>query len=370
LDLAIFGSNDAATAESAIFAEITRLTKILSTRDPQSAISRGASSHEIDEVLAAYEHWQRQTGGAISAHIGGKLNIDALGKSYIIDRALRAVPHASVLLNIGGDIAVRGRSRTIGIVDGPDNSEPITHVRVFDGAVATSGTSERGAHIIDPRTNTPARGARNVTVIAKDSVTANALATACCVLSTEEGLRLVDRTDGGLLRSARFSAFERSTIRSALAVANWPAGFELAVTVTLKELQSPRAHRPYLAVWAEDASGKLVRSIAVWANKPRWMPELHTWWSQAGASDQLFSITKPTRPPGRYRIAWDGLDDQGHPVPEGTYRIVVETNREHGDYAKEAGTIECGAKPGKISLKATGEFEDVPVEYGPRPATS
>ncbi len=388
LDLVLSGhalsQDEASAAETAMFAEVNRLTRILNTRDPQSDISRGVSSRELTEVLAAYEEWHTRTSGAISSRLGGKLNVDALGKSYIIDRAIRAAtsaaPHAEgSLLNIGGDIVVRGRSpRTIGVAHpaGADNSEPLTHIRIADGAAATSGTSERGAHIVDPRTGSPVTGARNVTVVAPDSVTANALATACCVLSHDQGIALVDRTpgaaalviapNGATLRSARFGAVERATIRTIGSAADWPTGFELAVTVTLKEIQGFRVHRPYLAVWAEDSSGRLVRSIAVWASKPRWMAELHTWWSQAGGRESLFSITKPTRPPGKYRIVWDGLDDAGHPVPEGTFHIAVETNREHGDYAKVTGTIECGAKPARIGMKETGEFEPVVVDYGPR----
>jgi hypothetical protein len=44
---------------------------------------------------------------------------------------------------------------------------------------------------------------------------------------------------------------------------------------------------------------------------------------------------------------------------------VVESNREHGSYAKESGVIECGATPSKVMLKENGEFEAVELSYGP-----
>ena len=75
-------------------------------------------------------------------------------------------------------------------------------------------------------------------------------------------------------------------------------------------------------------------------------------------------MTRATRSPGRYQLLWDGLDDAGQPVPEGKYKIVVETNREHGSYAKESGVIECGARAATVVLKENNEFEAVTLSYG------
>lgn len=399
LDLVVYGAtreSEAAAVHAAVFDELSRLSKILSTYDPSSEISRfnaqggrGKCSQDLFRVLDAYDSWQQRTSGAISARIGGmeaRLNVDALGKAYIADRAVlaarQAVPGiAGLLLNIGGDIVVRGGvPQTIGVADPAaraDNAPPLAELRLTDRAIATSGTSERGYHILDPRTGFPATGAANATVIARDSVTANALATALCVLTPEDGLRLVDRTpdaaailsarNGAVLRSLRFAAYEQPLrVIPVQAAANWQPGYEVAVTLILKEIQGYRVRRPYIAVWAEDSAGKLVRNIAVWANKPRWLPELRGWWSRNGGSGDLFSLTKPTRPPGRYRIVWDGRDDHGNPVPAGLYRIVVETSREHGGYFKQGEMLDCGSKPARITLKETSDSEEVVIEYGPR----
>ncbi len=425
LDLIVDASSAraAAAAEAAVFEEIGRLSTILSTYDPFSEISRTdprsgaqAASPELRELLAAYEQWSCRTSGAISVRTANvsavwkraealgrapsdaelaaatpAWNLDALGKAFVVDRAARkAAPLVNaLLLNVGGDILLTGRRAWEIGVSNPamphDNSAPLTSVVSTGCAVATSGDSARGfdiqgrrySHIIDPRTNRPAEGAASATVLARDSVTANALATALCILPASQGLALVENTpaaealiverDGTERRSSRFAAFERRRIIPASASAAWPEGYQLNITLTLKSITSGRrAHRPYVAVWAEDASGKLVRNIAVWSEKPRYLPELHNWWSKNGGSSAVYSITRPTRPPGRYTIVWDGLDDKGAPVPESSYRIVVETNREHGDYAKESGQIDCGAKPSQTTLKETGEFEAVRVEYGPR----
>src|SRR5271169_376258 len=79
LDLAIAASeSDAQAAHSAIFDEITRLSKVLSTYDRDSEISRfnargctGDCSPDLSQVLSAYEHWHERTSGAIDARIGG-----------------------------------------------------------------------------------------------------------------------------------------------------------------------------------------------------------------------------------------------------------------------------------------------------------
>ena len=70
---------------------------ILSTYDESSAISRwsgngalGTMPVELKEVLSAYEHWGEMSRGAIAAKLGGEWNVNALGKSYIVERALAA----------------------------------------------------------------------------------------------------------------------------------------------------------------------------------------------------------------------------------------------------------------------------------------
>jgi thiamine biosynthesis lipoprotein ApbE len=123
--------------------EIDRLASILDTRNPASEISRLESSdddrgasRELTDVLRAYEYWERRTGGLLSIRAAGAdtpRNVDALGKAYIVDRAATAARKAwpsieGLMLDVGGDIVVWGRSREIGIADPDacyDNGRPI-----------------------------------------------------------------------------------------------------------------------------------------------------------------------------------------------------------------------------------------------------
>lgn len=396
LDLVVSASSARAAdrVHRAVLAEVERLAGILSTYDAASEISRFAAgmssvpSRELDAVLTSYEAWARRTGGIVSSRpfgASGPLNVDAIGKAYIIDQAARAgrreVPELTgLLLNIGGDIVVSGRSREIAIADPAaphDNARPLTSVTLADAAMATSGDYARGAHIVDPRTGRAVSRLASATVVAGDCVTANALATALCVTGSHDGLRLVRETagaealvvasDGSLYRSVGFSKIERPQTAKPPATADWPPGYEVSVALMVTGLSGFRAKRPYVAVWIEDAKGKLVRLLAIWGDRARYLVDLSGLW-QVARNDQnlISSVARATRAPGRYLLVWDGLDEQGKPVPTGLYRITVEANQEHGAYGTEHGTIVCAGTPATLRLKATDAFDAVMIQYGPR----
>jgi thiamine biosynthesis lipoprotein ApbE len=393
MDLVVWASNSEAAqrAETAVLEEIQRLVAILNTRDPDSEISRlgdasgAVRSRELAQVLSAYDDWAERTCGVISVRPRGAntpRNVDALGKAYIIERAADAAKQAAadidgVLLNIGGDIVVRGLPCDIAIADpfaSQDNGTPITWIRLHDAAIATSGTYARGAHLLDARSGLPAALASSASVVAPDAMTANALATVMCLIDADEAVRLVERTprahalrigrDGAATRSGGFSQMERPRAVPIATPAAWPAGYEVGVSLTVTQGASKR---PYVAVWVETASGTLVRVLAFWASKAKYFSELSRFWRVAGRDQNLISRTaRATREPGKYHFTWDGLDEDHKPVPPGTYRIFVETNQEHGAYAKQEGSIVCEQQPATLTLPATTNFEPVIVQYGPK----
>jgi thiamine biosynthesis lipoprotein len=406
LDLVVWTSSVEAArgAEAAALEEVRRLTAILNTRDPCSEVSRLGGRHapvpsrELAEVLSAYDHWTQRTGGILSIRPGGAntpRNVDALGKAYIIERAAMAAAAAAsgidgVVLNVGGDIVARGRACDIALADPhapQENAAPLTCIRLHNAAIATSGTYARGTHLLDGRTGKRSALASSGTVVAGDAVTANALATTLCVTGADEGLRLVERTpgaealrvgqDGLVERTSGFSRLERQPAVTPAVFADWPAGYALTVSFTLTQgaassgfgrRRDSTPRRPYVAVWIETTSGALVRVLAFWANKAKYYPELSGFWSVASRDQSLlYSTARATREPGKYQLLWDGLDDAHKPAPPGTYRIVVETNQEHGVYAKQTGTIVCGNAPASVTLPATANFEAVSVQYGSKP---
>ena len=101
---------------------------------------------------------------------------------------------AHVQVNAAGDIALRGGYRegdvvkpwSIGVVNPENRLEVLQVFAITDGAIATSGMYERGAHINDPYTGMIAIGAESATVIGPDGGLCDALATALMV-SGEDG---------------------------------------------------------------------------------------------------------------------------------------------------------------------------------------
>jgi thiamine biosynthesis lipoprotein len=94
-----------------------------------------------------------------------------------------------VQVNAAGDLTLRGGvvekgvagPWKIGVVN-PDNRQEVLRIfEINDGAIATSGTYERGAHIFDPATGTIAIGAKSATVLGPDGGLTDALATALMV---------------------------------------------------------------------------------------------------------------------------------------------------------------------------------------------
>jgi thiamine biosynthesis lipoprotein len=392
LDLVVWTrqSSDAEGARDTVLGEIDRLSAILNTRDADSEISlledsklRRNPSRELQEVLDAYDYWERRTGGVLSIRPGGAhtpRNVDALGKAYIIDRAVEAVcttwPSVdALLLNIGGDIVVWGRSCVIGIAHpeaSSDNASPLATIDLHNAAIATSGTYARGAHLTDPRNGQSPKTNVSATVIAKSALIANALATTLCLTDAYHGLQLVKNTPGaeglrvasGLLQRTSGFRFRETRFQAQheTVPANWPPGYQLTVTLPLTSGHSKK--RPYVAVWVEDSSGKLVHLLAFWGSNSKYHATLSTAWELLRKNHVQFrSVTRATRSAGKYELVWDGLDDDHKPVPLGSYRIIVETNQEHGSYAKQTGTITLADSPTSITLPATTNFDTVLVQY-------
>ena len=392
MDLVVW-TPDSRAAEYAcqrILEEIDRLVSILNTRDPASEISLleanpgRNTSHELNEVLDAYDCWRRRTHGVLSIRPCGvhtSRNVDALGKAYILDQVSRVARESwpsidGLLLNIGGDIVVYGRPCKIAIADPDasyDNAAPIATIALQNAAVATSGTYARGAHLTHARNGQVLTTPVAATVVAADAVTANALATTLCLVEPDEGLRLVEAIPGaealriaagGAKLTSGFALLERPSLAQSPVVTTWPPGYHLTVTLPLKPGRSKK--RPYVAVWVEDSSGKLVRVLAVWGNKYKYYPDLSSAWNFLKWNDsQLRSVTRATRPAGKYELEWDGLDSGRRPVALGSYRITVETNQENGSYAKQSAKIILGDATTTITLPATTNFDEVLVRYGP-----
>lgn len=406
-----------------------------------------AVSTELFEVLEAFDQWREATGGALNAaaetgtrlwHRGAvpdkaqlraavakmaepqwtldsaertatrvgdaPIALNSFTKSYIAsraaDRAMAAGGTAirGVALNIGGDLVARGDwQERVDIADpraDAENDSPAATIAVRDRVVATSGDYRRGvdiggrhySHIIDPRTALPAEAIISSTVVARDAVTAGALATAFSVLKPEESERVAKRAgDVEYLLIAANGARIASRGWGSMAFAPPPpaapapspaadtagrfdTNYELIINFELAHLDG-FARRPYVAVWIEDADKFPVRTLALWYQKPRWLPDLRAWTrddrmrSMAEGSDITSSVSSATRPAGKYTLKWDGKDNSGKLVKAGKYTVLIEAAREHGTYQLMRQEVDFTGTPKQFALTGNTEVSSASLDY-------
>lgn len=189
------------------FDDLHDIDRVFSPYRPESDVSRlrrgEAALADIDpriaQVAADCDEWERVTAGRFSASWRGGFDPTGFVKGWSVENAARAhlapllaLPGAiAVGINAGGDLQLftaPGEDWTwqVGIADPARPGGLAATIEVVNGAVATSGTAERGAHIIDPRTGEPARDAAGATVVADGLAMADVWATAAVVAGFDD----------------------------------------------------------------------------------------------------------------------------------------------------------------------------------------
>jgi FAD:protein FMN transferase len=170
------------------------------------------SEKQIEDTLKNIG-WYKIQIKETTAIIPDSLDMGGIAKGYIVDKTVEFLKGKGVkngLVNAGGDIYCLGKSPgggkwRIGIQDPFKKNGILKTVFLTDIAVATSGDYERYVsikgekygHIVDPKTgrtvqNSPA----GVTVIARDTSTADGLSTAFFVLGVTKSLEISNRLNG------------------------------------------------------------------------------------------------------------------------------------------------------------------------------
>ncbi|WP_433797775.1 FAD:protein FMN transferase [Actinoplanes sp. CA-252034] len=152
-------------------------------------------SDDLRLVLDRCADLWRDTGGYFDAYAGGQLDPSGYVKGWSVEVAserLAAAGSQRHYIGAGGDIRMRGsgpggRPWRVGVRHPWEADKLAWVLNVTDGAVATSGTYERGAHVWNPVDGAPAAGLRSVTVVGPDLAVADAWATAALAMG-EPGL--------------------------------------------------------------------------------------------------------------------------------------------------------------------------------------
>jgi thiamine biosynthesis lipoprotein len=457
MDLTVVAASqaEADAADKTVLAEIQRLAGILSGYNADSELARLnaspvngpglAASPELIDVLRQYDRWFARSEGAYNGHAGDlialwtsaekstqlpsnadllsaarrcrapaweinmaaktvrrisdqQINVDSLGKGYIIDKAVAAATRPptklkGLLLNIGGDLRAWGNPAgpagtlwAVGVQDPahPElNAKPLTTIYIAGNrSVSSSGAYQRFytidgkqySHILDARTGQSGRNPA-ATVVAPDTATANALATIACSMKFTEASALVRSVpnaesmiilaDGTQVRSDGFKALEDTALAGGKgapgSAVQFPSGYKLSISLET----TPTQRRPYVFAWITDSAGRHVKTLAAYGNNAKWLREMREWWKLASNDRKLQSVTHATQRAGKYPLVWDGTNQQGAGVPLGKYTVWVEVGSEHGPYAARFASIDLGKGPATAVIGRSSAFSDVALTYGP-----
>lgn len=221
-----FDCSSSALAEEACdvaLDRIARLEPIFSSYNPASTLMQWQGTQALPDELAAVldtaEEWRIRTGGAfapgvthpnacwekLSQNTYRRLDVpaftlNAIAKGAIVDDVAMLIEHrfpdiSLIVVNIGGDLCVRGAKPVrAGVQSSDDSASPLTVIGLCNQAIATSGTARRGLHIIDPRTAQATTHSPIVSVVAPTAQLADILSTTCSVLTIQESLELIAST--------------------------------------------------------------------------------------------------------------------------------------------------------------------------------
>ncbi len=194
---------EAAVAQPAIEAAVAWLHWVdatFSTFRPDSEINRldrgelteDACHPQVRHILALCEGLRTATDGYFDIRAAGRLDPSGVVKGWSIEQASEILAAAGCpdhLIDGGGDVRLHGRAGPntqwrVGVVHPLRLDAFCAALQLSDGAVATSGTYERGCHVIDPHRRRPATDLAAVTVIGAELTMTDAYATAALAMGT------------------------------------------------------------------------------------------------------------------------------------------------------------------------------------------
>jgi len=214
--LDVFGEPDVARKE--VYLRIARARALLHRADavfstwkehsPINQLRRGEitvaeAPREVATVLEACAMARSLSDGWFDPWaMPGGLDPSGFVKGWAAQHALGALSMPGVtggIVNAAGDVVASGspgpcRPFRVAILD-PSDRRRFACVVELDGGIATSGTYERGEHLIDPPTGQPVARAASASVTGPDLGLADALATALAVAGPA-GLAFIEPIEG------------------------------------------------------------------------------------------------------------------------------------------------------------------------------
>ena len=190
--------------------------RVFSPYRPDSDVSRLAAgevsvdgcARELAEVIDGCAFIAELSGGYFTDHPAGRFDPTGYVKGWAVERAaglLAAAGSASHLVNGGGDVQCAGRRADeesddglwrVGIADPFHPGRLALVLAAADCGIATSGTAERGDHIVNPLAGRPAQGLASLTVAGPSLTLADAFATAAFAMGPDLARAWTESLDG------------------------------------------------------------------------------------------------------------------------------------------------------------------------------
>jgi thiamine biosynthesis lipoprotein len=157
------------------------------TPDPAAlATARQASGARWLELDA-------RRGTARLLHPGAGVEEGGFLKGYALDAMRKASGAPTGWIDFGGQVLAWGRPFAVDIADPQNRSLARCTVILKAASLSCSGTSERGRHILDPRSGEPCPAWGSTAVVAAEALSADVLSTALYVLGPDAGLVWAER---------------------------------------------------------------------------------------------------------------------------------------------------------------------------------
>lgn len=145
----------------------------------------------------------------------------------------------------------------------------------------------------------------------------------------------------------------------------WATGADLSVKFDVPQLNVAEYHKPYVAIWIENADQSIAANLAVLYDVKmkekggeKWVKDLRTWWRKAGrdATLPIDGVSGATRAPGTHTMKFAGARYGIDKLPAGEYKLVVEAARESGGREVVKVPFNWTGK-GKLAADAAGKEE-------------
>lgn len=115
----------------------------------------------------------------------------------------------------------------------------------------------------------------------------------------------------------------------------------LDVSIEIPTLEVAEYHRPYVAVWIENAKGEST-TLSVWyqleergqksEKGEEWLKDMRQWWRRVGRTTDMpvDGISGATRAPGKHLVQFTEGQAPLGALSKGDYVLIVESAREVG----------------------------------------